>query len=120
MELYQDIFRVISLVVVWAIPTILVVAVIVFAILAPVMTLSGVFLRLYQAIHNVLDKLPRGGRAKTKPSLDVGTVPERPVARDERTIELVGTKTQPSLDIGAVPRRPAARDERTIESVRRT
>ena len=49
MEAY-DIFRVLSLVIVWAIPAILLMAVAVFVIVAPTLTLGGVIARLYEVV----------------------------------------------------------------------
>ena len=46
MEFYYDVFRVLSLVIVWAIPAILIVAVVAFVIGASALTLGGVVLRL--------------------------------------------------------------------------
>ena len=50
MELYYDFFRVLSLVIVWAIPAILIVAVVAFVIGASALTLGGVVLRLRDII----------------------------------------------------------------------
>ena len=55
-----DVFRVLSLVVVWGIPAILILAVILFVIAAPVFTLAGVVLRLCEVVR---DKLARRGEA---------------------------------------------------------
>ncbi|MFQ5997433.1 MAG: dickkopf-related protein [Dehalococcoidales bacterium] len=51
MEWYTDFFRVLSLLVVWAIPAALVVAVVVFVIAAPALTLGGVVIRLYEIVR---------------------------------------------------------------------
>ena len=59
-----DVFRVLSLVVVWAIPAALILAVVVFVIAAPAVTLAGAVLRLYDAVR---DKLQRTARAETQP-----------------------------------------------------
>jgi len=56
-----DVFRVLSLVVVWAIPAILVLAVVAFILAAPALTLAGAVLRLYEVVR---DKLGRNARAK--------------------------------------------------------
>jgi len=56
-----DIFRVVSLVVVWAIPAILILAVVAFVIAAPAVTLAGVVLRLYDVVR---DKLRVGGPSR--------------------------------------------------------
>lgn len=56
-----DVFRVLSLVVVWAIPVILILAVAIFAVLAPAFTLAGGGLRLYEVVR---DKLRVGVQAK--------------------------------------------------------
>lgn len=45
-----DIFRALSLVIVWAIPAVLVLAVVAFMVGAPVLTLGGAVLRLYNSI----------------------------------------------------------------------
>lgn len=50
MELYYDVLRVLSLVIVWAIPATLVVAVAAFVIVAPALTLGGVLIRLYEIV----------------------------------------------------------------------
>lgn len=50
MDWYYDAFRVLSLLVVWAIPAALVVTIIVIAILAPVLTLTGMGINLYQSL----------------------------------------------------------------------
>ncbi len=50
MEFYYDAFRVLSLVIVWAIPAILIVAVVAFVIGASALTLGGVVLRLRDII----------------------------------------------------------------------
>ena len=49
MEPY-DVFRVISLVVVWGIPAILILGVVVFIILAPALTFGGMASKLYQRV----------------------------------------------------------------------
>jgi hypothetical protein len=49
-----DVFRVLSLVVVWAIPAILILAVVVFILAAPALTLAGVFVRLYEVVRDNL------------------------------------------------------------------
>ena len=54
MEWYYDVLRVLSLVVVWAIPAILVLAVVVFAIAAPVFIWAGVVSGLFQVIRDSL------------------------------------------------------------------
>jgi len=59
-----DVFRVLSLVVVWAIPAALILAVVVFILAAPALTLAGVFVRLYEVVR---DKLQRTARAETQP-----------------------------------------------------
>ncbi len=58
MELYYDVFRVLSLVIVWAIPAILIVAVVVFVIGAPALTLGGVVLRLSNIVSVRLRRKP--------------------------------------------------------------
>jgi len=58
-----DVFRVLSLVVVWAIPAILILAVVVFILAAPALTLAGVFVRLYEIVR---DKLQRRARAEVE------------------------------------------------------
>lgn len=68
MEWY-DVFRVFSLVAVWAIPAILIVALGAFIILAPVFTSAGVVLRLHEVVH---DKLVRRGQAEAQPLIDMG------------------------------------------------
>ncbi len=59
MELYYDVFRVLSLVIVWAIPAILILAVVVFVIAAPALTLGGVVLRLYDTVSVGLRRKPQ-------------------------------------------------------------
>jgi len=49
-----DIFRVLSGVVVWAIPAILVLAVVVFVVAAPAAALAGAVLHLYEGVRNKL------------------------------------------------------------------
>jgi hypothetical protein len=49
MEAY-DVFRVISLVLVWGIPALLVVAVVVFIVLAPALTFGGMVRKLYERV----------------------------------------------------------------------
>lgn len=61
MELYFGVFRVLSLVVVWAIPAILVVGVVAFLVSAPVLTLGGALLRLYDIAHIRLRRKPQAG-----------------------------------------------------------
>ena len=63
MELYYDVFRALSLVIVWAIPAILIVAVVVFVIGAPALTLGGVVLRLYDIVSV---RLRRKAQAETQ------------------------------------------------------
>ena len=63
MELYYDFFRVLSLVIVWAIPAILIVAVGAFVIGAPALTLGGVVLRLYDIVSV---RLRRKAQAETQ------------------------------------------------------
>jgi len=63
MERYYDVFRVLSLVIVWAIPAILIVAVVVFVIGAPALTLGGVVLRLYDIVSV---RLRRKAQAETQ------------------------------------------------------
>jgi len=58
MESY-DVLRALSLVIVWAIPAILIVAVAVFVIAAPALTLGGVVIRLYEIICVRLRKKPQ-------------------------------------------------------------
>ena len=58
-----DVFRVLSLVVTWGIPAILVLAVVVFVIAAPALTLAGVVLRLYEGVR---DKLRKRAPAETQ------------------------------------------------------
>jgi len=54
MEWYYDVFRVLSLVIVWAIPAILVLAVVVFAILAPVFIWAAAVSGLFRVIRDRL------------------------------------------------------------------
>jgi len=63
MEWYYDFFRVLSLVIVWAIPAALIVAVVAFVIAAPALTLGGVVIRLYEV---VCVRLRRSARAKMR------------------------------------------------------
>ncbi len=58
-----DVFRVLSLVVTWAIPAILVAAVVGFIVLGPAMMLAGVILRSYEAVR---DSLRRRARAEAE------------------------------------------------------
>lgn len=53
-EWYYNLFRALSLVVVWAIPVFLVAAVVVFAIGAPVLTSGGLLIRLYDSVRPTL------------------------------------------------------------------
>jgi len=62
MEFY-DVFRVLGVVVAWAIPAVLVLLVVVFVLAAPVLALGGAALRLYEVVGG---KLRRGGRAETQ------------------------------------------------------
>lgn len=77
-----DVFRVLSLVVVWAIPAILIVAVVAFIFLAPALTLAGGVLRLYEVVR---DKLRRRAQAETQLLMDMHAVQEGGVAYDDRT-----------------------------------
>ena len=61
-----DVFRVLSLVLVWAIPTILLLAVVVFAIATPIAILAGAVLRFYDAVR---DRLRGEVRAETQPPI---------------------------------------------------
>lgn len=54
MEWYYDVFRVLSLVLVWAIPAILILAVVAFIVAAPSVTLAGAVLRLYDVVRDTL------------------------------------------------------------------
>ena len=49
-----DVFRVLSLVLVWGIPALLVVAVVAFAVVAPGAILAGVIIRLWEAVSGKL------------------------------------------------------------------
>ena len=83
-----DVLRVLVLVLVWAIPAILVLAVVVFAIAAPALTLAGVVDRLYEVVH---DKLRRRTRAEMQLPIDTHAVildaQETVAAHDDRTGE---------------------------------
>ncbi len=59
MEFYYDVFRLLSLMIVWAIPAILIVAVVVFVIGAPALTLGGVVLRLSDIVSVRLRRKPQ-------------------------------------------------------------
>lgn len=63
MEWY-DVFRVLSLVVVWAIPAILVLLVVVFAILAPVFIWAGVVSGLFRVIRDSLRRRATASRRR--------------------------------------------------------
>ena len=80
-----DVFRVLSLVVTWAIPAILVLAVVVFAIAAPALTLAGAVLRLYEAVR---DKIQRRAPAETQLPVEMHAVQEIGAACDDRTKEV--------------------------------
>ena len=62
-----DVFRVLSLVVTWGIPAILVLAVVAFIVAAPALTLAGIVLRLYEALR---DKLRGRPQAEVQPIVD--------------------------------------------------
>ena len=64
-----DVFRVLSLVVVWAIPALLILAVVVFTFLAPATALAGAVLRLFAAVRG---KLQRKARAEKQLVSEVG------------------------------------------------
>lgn len=50
MEAFGGIFRVLSLLIVWAIPAVLIIAVGAFVVGAPALTLGGLVLRLYSSV----------------------------------------------------------------------
>ena len=99
MEPY-DVLRVISLVVVWGIPALLVLAVVVFILAAPILTLAGAVLRLCEAVGN---KIRGRARAEGQLPIDIQAVQETGTAYDDTTAEaaqehtakkeVVGTKT---------------------------
>ena len=62
MEWYGDVFRVLSLVVAWAIPAALVLAVLLFSIFAPSLALAGIGFRLYRFVFGRLG-------SKTQPEM---------------------------------------------------
>lgn len=62
MEWQSDVFRMLALVIVWAIPAVLIVAVAVFAILAPALPAAGAVFRVYEAIRDRLRR--RAGLAE--------------------------------------------------------
>lgn len=100
MEWYYDVFRTLALVIAWAIPAVLLVAVAVFIILAPAFTSAGGVLRVYEVVR---DKLRRRAQAKRQSLTNMPAVQERGAADDDRTRvaaeshaaekELVGTKS---------------------------
>jgi len=49
-EWYYDVFKVLSLLVVWAIPAILVAAIVGFTVLAPTLALAGMGINLYKTV----------------------------------------------------------------------
>ncbi len=51
MEWYYDIFKVLSLVAVWAIPTALIAVVVLFVVASPVLAVGGLVTRLYGFFH---------------------------------------------------------------------
>lgn len=69
-----DVFRVLSLVAVWAIPATLIVALAAFILVIPAFTVAGALLRLYEVVRV---KLPRRARAEPQPQRAVPAVPER-------------------------------------------
>lgn len=89
-----DVFRLLSLVVVWAIPAVLILAVVAFILAAPVLSLAGAVLRLYDAVRV---KLLRKTRAEAQLSIGKREVPEtvttETLVSHTTEKELVGTKS---------------------------
>ena len=77
---WHDVFRVLSLVVVWAIPAILVLAVLAFTILAPAATFAGAVLRLYETVRT---KLLRRAPAEKQLPIEMPAVQEAGAMYDE-------------------------------------
>ena len=79
MESY-DVLRVFGLVVAWAIPAVLIVALLVFVILAPAFTSAGAVLRLYEAVRT---KLLRRAPAQKQLPIEMPAVQEAGAVYDE-------------------------------------